>query len=85
MPTANDYMPDYMRILAANRNANNAKEWVDWIQKVNTGTYNTQWMVIDLHKARKAHTKLNKNTVLLAEQVPNKLVVKDISEKISTV
>ena len=81
-----DYIPDYMRILAANRNSNSTKHWVDWIQKINTGTYNTQWMIIDLKRARKQNrTKLGKNTFILAEQVPGKLIVKDMSEKLSDV
>lgn len=82
---ASDYVPDFMRILSANRNSASPHEWVSWMQTINTGTYNTQWMIVDLGKVRNAHTKLTKNTFLLAEQVPGTLFVRDLSEKLSNV
>ena len=78
-----------MRILVANRNSYSTKEWVNWIQHINTGTYNTQWMIFDLQKARKSRDlneeNLNSNTFILAEQVPGKVIFKDLSEKLSKV
>lgn len=85
MLDAKDYIPDYMRISLANRKSKSAKEWVEWMQYINTGTYNTQWMVVDLNKARKAERKLSTNTFLLAEQIPGKIIFKDLSNELSNV
>ena len=74
-----------MRILAANKNANSANDWIKWVQHVNTGTYNTQWMIFDLQKARHSKETLRPKTFLLAEQIPGKIVSKDLSKKLSQV
>jgi hypothetical protein len=45
---ADKYLPDYMRINIANRMANAADNWVSWFGHINTGTYNSQWLISDL-------------------------------------
>lgn len=74
-----------MRIYAANLNANTTKGWLKWINFINTGTYNTQWMIFDLEKARNSNFTLPPQTFLLAEQVPGKILSADLSEKLSKV
>jgi len=44
------YIPDFMRIMINNRLAVDAEDWVKWLRYVNTGTYNSQWMIIDMMK-----------------------------------
>jgi hypothetical protein len=50
IPEANDYVPNYIRILVSNRLSNSGKEWTENFQKNNGGTYNSQWMIIDFSK-----------------------------------
>jgi hypothetical protein len=36
-----NYIPDFFRVVVANRLANTAPEWVKWLSHINTGTYNS--------------------------------------------
>merc|ERR1719341_1747539 len=38
------------RVMAANRLARDGKEWTDITSQFNSGTYNNQWMVVDMSK-----------------------------------
>jgi hypothetical protein len=40
-------VPEWMRVVVANRLANSGKEWVDKFYVFNDGTYNNEWMVAD--------------------------------------
>ena len=40
-------VPEWMRIVTANRLANSGKEWVDQFFTFNDGTYNNEWMITD--------------------------------------
>jgi hypothetical protein len=40
-------VPEWMRIVVANRLANSGKEWVDQFFTFNDGTYNNEWMITD--------------------------------------
>jgi len=43
-------VPCYIRAVVANRLASNAAEWAALFSKYHSGTYNDQWMVLDLDK-----------------------------------
>ena len=38
------------RVMAANRLARDGREWTEMASQFNSGTYNNQWMVIDMSK-----------------------------------
>ncbi len=40
-------VPEWMRIIVANRLANSGKEWIDKFFTFNDGTYNNEWMITD--------------------------------------
>ena len=42
-----NHVPNYIRIFIANLMADSGKQWVDIFKRNNTGTYNSQWMIID--------------------------------------
>lgn len=42
-----NHVPNYIRISVANRLAKSGKEWADIFKENNSGTYNSQWMIID--------------------------------------
>ena len=40
-------VPEWMRVVVANRLSNSGKEWVNKFYVYNDGTYNNEWMVAD--------------------------------------
>lgn len=42
-----------MRSLIALRLANNGHSWCEYFSEYNSGTYNNQWMIVDLNKFKK--------------------------------
>jgi len=49
---ADNHIPNYIRIFVANRLATSAREWTEIFKKNNGGTYNSQWMIIDMNKIK---------------------------------
>jgi len=75
IPSADEHVPNYIRISVANRLAKNGKEWTELFKKNNSGTYNSQWMVIDLNKLKQAnhhisHKKRHHNKYNLRSDKP---------------
>jgi hypothetical protein len=40
-------VPEWMRVIVANRLANSGREWVKKFFMYNDGTYNNEWMIAD--------------------------------------
>jgi hypothetical protein len=40
-------VPEWMRVIVANRLANSGREWVKKFFMFNDGTYNNEWMIAD--------------------------------------
>jgi hypothetical protein len=40
-------VPEWIRVVVANRLANTGQEWIDKFFAFNDGTYNNQWMISD--------------------------------------
>jgi hypothetical protein len=66
------YVPDFMRVLQANRMAQSGLSWVFWLSYYNTGTYNSQWMILDLHLIQQSlsSSTLLPNSFIIMEQMP---------------
>lgn len=62
-------LPDFMRIMLANRLARTGAEWVDLMSKSSTGTYSSQWMVVDYNHFEPG-SSLKPGTLTVLEQVP---------------
>jgi len=84
---AEEYVPNFMRVLAASRFAKTAKEWCEMFSVRNSGTYSSQWMILDykLFKQIKGTDKTFTNMIYLLEDTPKKLVYHDISHYIEKV
>jgi hypothetical protein len=76
-----DEIPDYMRIMLSNRLAHTAAEWVDLMKESATGTYNSQWMVVDYNKFKPGE-KLRNETFWVLEQAPGVSVAEDMSQRL---
>eukprot|EP00747_Dinoflagellata_sp_TGD_P217296 gnl/TRDRNA2_/TRDRNA2_89713_c1_seq1.p1 gnl/TRDRNA2_/TRDRNA2_89713_c1~~gnl/TRDRNA2_/TRDRNA2_89713_c1_seq1.p1 ORF type:complete len:299 (-),score=53.49 gnl/TRDRNA2_/TRDRNA2_89713_c1_seq1:134-928(-) len=70
-------VPDFMRIMLANRIAKSGKEWVDLMTASTTGTYSSQWMVIDYKLFNPGDSTLQPGTFWVLEQVPGLNVAED--------
>ena len=47
LPDPANYVPNYIRISVSNRLAESATDWIEYFKKNNSGTYNSQWMILD--------------------------------------
>ena len=74
--SSNNHIPNYIRISIANRLANSGYEWTELFKKNNSGTYNSQWMIIDHSKLKKIS---HEGLFYVLEQIPGKIECKDLS------
>eukprot|EP00397_Hematodinium_sp_SG-2012_P033978 GEMP01036387.1.p1 GENE.GEMP01036387.1~~GEMP01036387.1.p1 ORF type:complete len:597 (+),score=140.55 GEMP01036387.1:205-1995(+) len=72
-------IPDFMRIMVSNRLAHSGPEWVSFMTQSETGTYSSQWMVIDYNKFEKGQSGVPKDTLWVLEQVPGMSHSEDMS------
>ncbi len=76
------YIPNFMRVNSASFFSKTAREWVDNFSYYNSGTYSSQWMVLDykvFEKAKSKGTKM-KDLLYVLEQTPNVIVSHDVSD-----
>ncbi|XP_019792934.1 phospholipase B-like 1 isoform X1 [Tursiops truncatus] len=59
----------WQRVRVANMMANGGKQWAEVFSKYNSGTYNNQYMVLDLKKVNLNYS-LGKGTLYIVEQIP---------------
>ncbi|CAN8017033.1 unnamed protein product [Ixodes persulcatus] len=69
----------WVRDMVATRLAVTGPQWVDYFGKLNSGTYNNQWMVLD-YKLFTPGSAIGKNTLWILEQMPNITRTKDVSK-----
>jgi len=74
-------VPDFMRIMISNRLAREGKDWVELMQKSATGTYSSQWMVVDYNRFEPG-MPLSEGTFFVLEQVPGKSHAQDMSNRL---
>jgi len=93
------HVPDFMHIMAATRLAKSGSHWVQLFSDTNfgagvSGTYNSQWMVVDYNRlssaksflaaASKAHGSLAPGTLHVLETYPGGFVAKDESQTLAS-
>jgi len=79
----NEKVPDFMRIMLANRLARSGQDWVELMRKSATGTYSSQWMVVDYNKF-KPGVAPNNGTLFVLEQVPGFQHSQDMTTRLNT-
>jgi len=75
---SNTSVPDFMRIMLSNRLAKTGQDWVDYMKKSSTGTYSSQWMVVDYNKFKPGE-QLQNGTLFVIEQIPGINHIEDAS------
>lgn len=68
-----------VRSLVANLLAANGKEWAEIFGHYNSGTYNNQWMVVDMNQFTPGAASLAPNTLWVVEQIPTRVVARDLT------
>lgn len=74
-------IPDFIRIMAANRLSSTAEDWVRNMVDSATGTYSSQWMVMD-YKKFQAGQELPDGAFYVLEQVPATSHYEDMSGRL---
>jgi len=75
---ARPHIPNFAHVMITNRLAKTAVHYVRLLATQNTGTYSSQWMVVDYNKF-KAGTILPDNAFWLLEMIPGKTHMADLS------
>lgn len=73
--------PDFIRVMAASWAADSGEAWVDMMKKSATGTYASQWMVVDYAQFEQGQPIKDK-TLMVLEQVPGLSHGEDMSERL---
>mmetsp|Transcript_2574 Transcript_2574/g.5965 ORF Transcript_2574/g.5965 Transcript_2574/m.5965 type:complete len:687 (-) Transcript_2574:39-2099(-) len=76
-------VPDFMRIMLANRLARSAPAWAELMQQSATGTYSSQWMVVDYNKFSSGE-QLQPGTLVVVEQVPGLTHSEDMTARLQS-
>ncbi|XP_028990893.1 phospholipase B-like 1 [Betta splendens] len=66
----------WQRVRLSNNLAHNGQEWAQIFSKYNSGTYNSQYMVVDLHRISLGHS-IRDGALTVVEQIPGKVVYSD--------
>nr|QOL01101.1 putative extracellular protein CSOL_028 [Pseudococcomyxa simplex] len=73
---------NWQRVRLANAMADTGKEWADVVSQYNSGTYNNQYMIVDL-KLFGPGQELQPNLLWVVEQIPGLTVAEDQTEILS--
>ena len=75
----------WVREILSNRLASSAKDWAEIFKKENSGTYNNQFVILDLNKIKLKNGKISNitnETLMIIEQIPNYTEINDVSYKL---
>jgi len=75
---ANPHIPNFVHIMATNRMAKSSAQWARMFSLVNTGTYTSQWAVVD-YKQFVSGNKILDNTLWVVEAIPGMMHMEDMS------
>eukprot|EP01134_Creolimax_fragrantissima_P002840 CFRG2840T1 len=73
----------WIRVVVANALSTDGKTWSELFTKYNSGTYNNQWLVVDMEKWHK-FSEPEPGFFYLVEQTPMSVVTKDLTEYVTT-
>ncbi|EIE22757.1 laminin A, partial [Coccomyxa subellipsoidea C-169] len=73
---------NWQRVRLANAMADTGKEWADIVSENNSGTYNNQYIIVDLKLFRPGQ-ELQPNLLWVVEQIPGLTVAEDQTEILS--
>ena len=76
------YIPNFLRVNSASRLSTTAQEWTELMKASNSGTYSSQWMIVDYNKFKEVKQSGNEVEGLfyVLEQVPGSLIIHDVTK-----
>lgn len=80
---AGGHAPDFIRIMASNRLSSSGDEWVRFMADSATGTYSSQWLVMDYKKFTPG-SSLPDGTFFVLEQAPGISHYEDMTDALRT-
>jgi len=69
----------WLRTMIALRLAGNSKEWCEIFEKYNSGTYNNQFMVLDLNLIDTEKKEISDGALYIIEQLPGYCGIEDVT------
>lgn len=75
-------LPYWVRVMVSNRMTTSAQHWTELIAQHNSGTYNNQYLVLDLNKFTPGQD-LPAGTMWIAEQLPGVVGTRDVTRQLS--
>ena len=69
----------WVRTIIANRLASSAEEWTKIFKRENSGTYNNQFMILDMNKIDFKNKKLEDKSLMIIEQLPGYTETNDVT------
>jgi hypothetical protein len=69
----------WQRAMTAHRLSSSAKEWVNNFSKYNAGTYNNQFMALDMNKINLKDKKISEEAMYIIEQIPGDFEITDVT------
>ena len=70
---------EFIRVMVANYLAASGPEWAAYFSRLNSGTYNNQWMVVD-YKLFEPGQPLRDDLLWVAEQIPGWVMSADVTD-----
>lgn len=70
----------WFRTVLANRISTRGSDWTTYFAKHNSGTYNNQYMILDLNKIDTKKKTIDDEALYIIEQIPNYTEVNDVTE-----
>ena len=70
----------WQRAMISSRISTSAKSWVENFSKLNSGTYNNQFMVLDMKKVDLDQRKILNGAMYIVEQIPGFFEINEVTE-----
>jgi len=74
----NVHVPNFMHLMAVNRMAKTSADWAREYLKMNLGTYNAQWMIVDYNNFEPG-SRIKDNVLWVVETIPGYSEAQDMS------
>ena len=75
----------WVRAMVANRLASSAEEWTNIFKKENSGTYNNQYMILDMNKINLKEKKIPEKSLMIIEQIPGEVEINDMTAQLKEI
>ena len=69
----------WVRVIVSNRLASSAEEWTNIFQKENSGTYNNQYIILDLNLIDLKNIIIPEKSLMIIEQIPGETEINDVT------